>query len=205
MQIAFVSAYRQLSPTEKSFVDAFVADLEHKAAMNGERLLEMLRRPVSAPDARTAELLCRQLVQAAIAERVREIADSMALSAHRILKETAAIAFSSIGNYMEVGQDGVPLFNLSQCTPEQLSAIQSIEIVDNYQTGKRTFKFKMHDKIAGLQMFMRHAGLLDADNPHWRAEQARSVNPAVAGEPLGLPAAANDAEAADAYSRMING
>lgn len=202
MEIAFASAYRQLNPTEKSFVDGYVADLEAKAAQSGERLLELLRRPVKPTDARSIDMLTRQLVQAAIAERVREINEVMSLSAHRVLKELGAISFASIQNYMRIDEWGVPVFDLSKCTPEQLSAIASIEIVDNVMTGKRTFKFKMHDKIAGLQMFMRYMGLLDEDNQHWRAEAARSID---ASAPKALPAAANDAQAADAYARLIGG
>lgn len=192
--VSFVSAYRQLQPAERAFVDAYVTRIEREAAQNGERISNVLHRPVPASVVQASGgMLQRPLVVAAISERINDLASAAELSAMRILKEWSALAFSSVGDYMEIGQDGQPYFNFEACTPEQLSAIQSIEIEEG--RAGRKFKFKLHDKTTALTALSKWAGLLDPDNPVYRQYNAR-------------PAANSNVtidNAADAYSKMING
>lgn len=198
--ITFTSAYRQLRPAEKTFVDNYVTDVENKAAAANERISNALSRPV-APDvvARADGMLDKPMVRAAIAERITEIAAASELTTHRVIKELRAIAFSSLGDYMEVGEDGMPYFGFTKCTPEQLSAIASIEM-EELPRGGRKMKFKLHDKIAGITNLMRYMGLLDPDNPHWKADNAKTVE----GVPA-IHADASDEDAGNEYARMING
>lgn len=196
----FASAYRQLRPAEKAFVDAYVADTERTAARANERISNALYRAIPAHVVEASRgMLEKPLILAAITERINELSAQSELTVHRVIKELMAVAFCSVGDYMQVGEDGQPWFDLTKCTPEQLSAIQSIEIEDSPRTGARKFKFKLHDKLAGIDKLARYMGLLDADNPHWRAEQARPVGPTALSADTTLDAAA------DAYSAMING
>lgn len=196
----FASAYRQLRPAEKAFVDAYVGDIERDANRANERISNALHRPIPPHIvAQSRGMLDKPLVLAAITERVTDIAAQSELTVHRVIKELMAVAFCSVGDYMQVGEDGMPWFDLTKCTPEQLSAIQSIEIEETPRTGARKFKFKLHDKLSGIDKLARYMGLLDADNPHWRAEQARPVNGGM------LPDHATLEQAGDAYSAMING
>lgn len=198
--ISFASAYRQLRPSEKAFVDAYVADAEREAARNHERISLALYRAIPAHVIEASRgMLEKPLVVAAISERITDLAAQAELTVHRMVKEMMGIAFSSIGDYMQVGEDGMPWFDLTKATPEQLAAIQSIEIEETPRTGSRKFKFKLHDKLGGMKMLADYMGLLKADNPHWNAEQARSVAPAA------LAADTTTDGAADLYSQMING
>jgi hypothetical protein len=202
--IGFASAYRQLRPAEKSFVDAYVADIERTAARNGERISLALYRAIPADVvAASRGMLDIPLVRAAIAERINEIAAASELTIHRVIKEWMAIGFASIGDYMQIGEDGQPYFDLARCTPEQLAAIKSIEIEESgdgmSRAAKRKFKFVLHDKLGGLEALSKYMGLLERDNPHWRAEQPRERVPA------SLPASVSIDEAANRYAQMING
>ena len=193
--VEFSSAYRQLRPSERTFVDGYVSDLETKAVRTGEKLHMLLTRPIQVDD-RSAEYLGLSLVRAAIAERVRELQEEMELSVYKTLKELRSLAYSNIGNYMEIGEDGQPYFDLARCTPEQLAAVKSIEIEERPNMSRK-FKFVLHDKVAALDKTMKYQGLLDDD--HWRSENAKTVKAET------LTADATDDEAADLYARMING
>lgn len=207
----FASAYRQLSAPEKQFTDGFVAVLETRAVRAARRIIELLDEPMQRPaDEREAMMLERPLVRAAIAERVKDIQDAADLTAYRVLKELSAIAFSNLADYLDtdsVTNDGriynLINFDLSKCTREQMSAVQSID-VEYDKTGMvaTKVKFKLHDKVAGLDRFMRYMGLLDPDNPHYRSEAAKIVGKK---EPLGLPAHTTQSQAADAYAQFIEG
>lgn len=196
--IAFTSAYRQLRPSERVFVDAYVTNVENEAAKNNERISNALYRPISAETVEASRgMLERALVRAAIVERINEIAAGAELTVHRVIKELRAIAFSSVGDYMQVDEDGSPYFDFTKCTPEQLSAIQSID-TERGRDGQIKFKFKLHDKMAGIDKLMRYMGLLDTDNPHWRADNVRPVGSAA------LAGNVTDAQAAEKYARMID-
>lgn len=204
--ISFASAYRQLRPTEKAFVDSYVADVEREANRRAERISNALHRAI--PDhviEASRGMLERPMVRAAITERINDLAAASELTVHRVIKELMGVAFSSVGDYMNVGEDGQPWFDLAKCTPEQLAAIKSIKIEetgggDLSRPSRRKFEFVLHDKLAGIKMLADYMGLLERDNPHWNAEQARPISDRAA-----LPASVTQDGAADMYSQMING
>jgi len=203
--IGFASAYRQLRPAEKVYVDAYVADTERTAARNGERISLALHRAIPAQIIEQSRgMLDIPLVRAAIAERINDLAASSELTVHRVVKELMAIAFSSVGDYMQIGEDGMPYFDLARCTPEQLSAIKSIEFEQTGGDGgfsrptKSKFKFVLHDKLGGIDKLATYMGMLERDNPHWRQDQPRPIGQS-------LPGAATNDDAANAYAQMING
>lgn len=201
----FASAYRQLRPAQKAYVDAYVSDAEREANKRGERISNVLHRAIPADVIEASRgMLDNPLVRAAIAERINELAAASELTVHRVIKELMNLSFSSIGDYMEIGEDGQPYFDLAKCTPEQLAAIKSIEVEETgdgmSRPKRRKFKFQLHDKIAGIKMLGDYMGLLQADNPFWRMETARPVT-----DQGGLPASISDDSAADLYASMING
>lgn len=202
----FVSAYRQLSAAEKQFTDGFVGALETRAVKASRRIIELLddSDPLGHP------FLERPLVRAAIAERVREIQDAADLTAYRVLKELSAIAFSNINDYMLADSERIEGHNvnfiswdLAKCTREQMGAIQSIKVeYDASGLIVKKLEFKLHDKVAGLDRFMRYMGLLDPENPHYRAENAKI---ACKKEPLALAVGTTQTQAANAYAQFIEG
>ncbi len=196
--IDFQPAYWQLEPMERKFCDGYVRDIETIADKTGCRLLAALQAPYPLElDNRARSMLARPLVRAAIAERIRELSDLYDISVYRTLKELTAIAYSNIGNYIEVDQFGVPDIKLDKCTPEMLSAIKSFEIEDKPRGGRKV-KFQLHDKLSALANVMRYQGLLGDDNTHWKqAEQSIKQKPA------NLPANVDDDEAANAYAKLL--
>jgi hypothetical protein len=201
--LLFASAYKQLTPAERSFVDGCVREMEDAAHRAGQRISMALNRPIPAEIVeRSRGMLERPMVTAAITERINELAARQELTVERMINEMKAIALCSIGHYMHVDDDGSPVFDLSRCTPEQLAAIKSIHVEEQgdglTRPLKRTFKIILHDKIAGMKMLGEFMGILQPDNPHWKAELARAAAPM-------LPEGATAQQAGDAYAAMLDG
>lgn len=192
-QISFETAYRQLQSAEREFVDNFVENIELVADREKVRLETVLYRPLpSNLDARAASMLSRSMVRAAITERVKELAEAAELSVYKTLKELRAIAYSNIAHYMKIDDFGEPSFDLSGCTPEQLSAIKTIKIEETLRG--RKLEFVLHDKMAALSMVAKHQGLDTADDDIWTPKPA-SVKP--------LAGNISDDDAAALYARSL--
>lgn len=196
--LGLISAYKQLRPLERMFVDAYLADLENDARAAGRRVVEHL----ASKDAKrhtekwyADKLMAQPLVRAAITERIEEMTRKMELSAYVVLREVANIAKSTMADYISFDGLGDPQFQLSKCTPEQLSAIQSIEVEENTFTGKKKTKFKLHPKLQALDMLMKHLGLYADDNAQ--------RSPGMPVGPMTINQDASTAQAADLYARTL--
>lgn len=203
--ISFASAYRQITPTERAFVDGFVADAERQAERANERISLALHRPITkAVHEASRGMLDRPLVRAAISERINDLAAAAELTPRRIVKEWMAIAFSSMSDYFEVGPDGMPRFNFATVTPEAMRAIKSIK----YETGgtgrdpfgqpKHKLEITLHDKLSAMDSLTKFMGMYQPDNPYWRAESATPVVNAA------LPSNTTVTQAAEQYAAMLN-
>lgn len=196
--IMFESAYRQLSQIERAFVDAYISAIEKYAVRTGERLTSALNACPAPSHPKSRELLSMALVRAAISERIRDLSESMELNVYRTLKELRSMAYSSIGHYIEINDDGEPSFNLAGCTPEQLSAIKTIKIRERTDNKNdittKEFEIVLHDKPAMLKDVMRYHGLLN-DDTHWKTVVAEVNAENAAFETID--------DAANLYAKMI--
>lgn len=198
--ISFATAYRQLRPSEKAFVDAYVQDVERAAQRANERISLVLYRGIDpAVVAASGGMLERPMVLAAISERINQIAADNELTGHRVIKEVMAMAFSNLGDYGDAAEDGTWSWDLAKCTPEQLSAIKTIKVEYDPRNPNmvRKQEITLHDKMGAIDKLMQYMGLNQADNPHWRDDNAR---PATAAITDNMPVNA----AGDLYGSMIN-
>ena len=198
-QIVVISAYRQLDKTERKFVDGFILHCEQYAVKNGERISNALHRDISASFVNeTRGLLSRPIVQAAIAERINDLAAQTELTSHKIIKELSAVAFSSLEHFMTFDKYGLPDYDFTKATPEQLSALSAWEEIP-MQFGGKKYKFKTHDKLKAIELLMKYMGLLQADNNAYNVYSTpNAVNSNVAENHT-------VADAANSYSALING
>jgi hypothetical protein len=174
-------------------VDDYVRKLERTADREQQRLSNYLQMAV--PDdvyEASNGMLDRPMVTAAITERVTEITAANELTPSRLIKEYTAIAFSSMGDYIEVDGGGNPSLTLEQCTPEQLSAIKKVQYEENTK-GARRLVIELHDKLKSMDTLAKYMGMVEPDNPHWRANNATPV----------IDHAASVAQAADAYAALL--
>lgn len=186
----FLTAYKQLEPSERSFVDGFVFDCEisaRKAGLNLTQYLETFNVD-NLPYSQT-RMIERQIVRAAIVERAQEIAAAGEISVDRWLKEISTIAFSSLENYFDNADDPKP--DLSKCTPEQWAAISAYDF-ERAQYGDK-IKIRMHDKLKALEMYGKYVGAMLDDG---KASNRKTIDHV-------LPVGISEQNAADIYARMI--
>jgi hypothetical protein len=193
-----LSAYRHLTAAQRAFVDSYVQECEREAMARNERLSLYLHRPVVIDQSRYLTL---PMVQAAIVERISTLAAASELSVNRLIKELTCIAFSNIKDFLDLGDEGWPKFDLSKATPEQWAAVKSIEIeeVDGTlsRAPKRKIKITTHDKLAAAKMLTDYTGVSKPDNPYWAADKP------VEAEQLAIPANMSPDAAGELYASMI--
>src|SRR5215469_413807 len=156
--LGLVSAYKQLRPLERMFVDAYLADLENDARAAGRRVVDYLASQEAkrhSPKWYADKMMQQPMVRAAITERIEDMTRQMELSAYKVLKEVSNVAMSTMANYFEFNAAGDVQMTLDKCTPEQLAAISSIEI-EELPNGTKKTKFKLHSKMQALDMLMKH-------------------------------------------------
>lgn len=198
-QISFESAYRQLMPAEKQFVDGYVDALEKASERAKEGIRVTLRRPIPADVlAASHGMLERPLVIAAIVELVEEIASASELNVGRVIKHVNALAFSNISDYWVLGPDGLPTFDFSKATPMQLAAIKAVDRKIDLKSGKSETKVTLHDKPGPLFKYLEMFGLTEPDNPHIRLYAQRPAS-----GPVGAVADNSNVAMAESYARLL--
>lgn len=191
MAIQFVSAYRQLTAVEKSFVDEYVSALERESERTGRRISDFIGQAVEVTEENT--LITRPMVTAAITERLTKIATDRELNPSRIIKEYINMAFSNLNDYMKLDDWGNPIYDLTKCTPDQLAAVKKLKYERSAQ-GSERLDFELYDKKGALDTLAKMVGLLEPDNALIRSEMSATV----------IDSTATTQEAAEAYARMLN-
>lgn len=158
------AAYPRLKPVEKAFVDAYVSHLGASARSAGKAITEVLGTQVDNSE-RANAMLQKPHVQRAIHERANEIALKFNVEANSVVKEVANIAFANMSNYLHITDGGDPYIDLSNCTFDQLAAIQEVTVED-FTEGRgddardvRRIKLKLHPKLDALEKLMKYLQL----------------------------------------------
>lgn len=110
-------------------------------------------------------------VQAEIERRWAEVRARYDVTYDRVVAEIAKVAFSNIGDYGEVQEDGSILFNFGEVDAVQMAAIGEITVesfIDHYEEDEdgnklpvrvKRVRVKPWNKMQALEQLMRHAGL----------------------------------------------
>jgi phage terminase small subunit len=138
--------WRQGPKREAAFIEQYLID------MNGAAAARRAGYPGRSANVRSAELLAKPHVKAEIDARIAARAVRTGIDAERVLKETEAIAFSSIDHYL-VDEDGV--VTVAPGAPANaMSAIQSIKRKQN-EWGVEV-EIKLWNKPEVLKLAGRH-------------------------------------------------
>lgn len=106
-------------------------------------------------------LFANPKVAKAVADAMAARAQRVELNADMIVAELKKIAFANVSKYIYVNAKGQAEVNLSKMTVEDAAVINEIRVEDidsGRRTGRRTI-FKLHDKIAALQLLGKHLGM----------------------------------------------
>jgi phage terminase small subunit len=151
-----------LTPQQERFVAEYLIDLNATQAA--------IRAGYSAKTAQQqgARLLLNVVIGQAVAAGKAKQLETAGLSAARVLEELRRLAFSDVRHLFDATGNLLPLSDL---TPEQSSAIASIEvIIKNAKAGDGVtdtiHKLRVWDKTRALEMLSKHFGLLTEKVEH---------------------------------------
>lgn len=157
-------AYDLLDSDERDSVDDYLTYVLADAKRNNERIALSLERPIPTDIVkRSRGILLRPVVRAAMAEVIQERANQQDLNPTRVINEYAAIAFSSMADYIQHGDFGSMSIDITKCTPAQLAAIKTIKESPGLHGTK--LEVVLHDKLIALGKLAELMGLVNSDAP----------------------------------------
>ena len=107
------------------------------------------------------ELVTNRNVREAIAARCATTSAAARITSDRVLAQITAIAFSSIGDVMSWGPNGVTIKDSSELTAAQIASISEIAST-TLPNGKVRVRVKFHNKLAALDSLVK---ILLLDDP----------------------------------------
>lgn len=111
----------------------------------------------------------RLLGNVKVRKRVEELKAAGAaraeVSIEKVLRELSLIGFANMRDYIRIGDDGDPYFDMSELDRDQAAVISEL-VVEDFKDGRgedardvRRIKFKLHDKRAALVDLGKHLGM----------------------------------------------
>ena len=141
----------RLTARQRRFVEEYLIDLNGTAAA--------LRAGYSARSARHhGNNMVRNpgLVQDAIQAAIKERSERVGVTADRVVKELASIAFADLRDTMTWGVRGAKMKRSTNLSPEAAAAVAEVVVTNGRVT---THRVKLHDKGRALEMLARHLGM----------------------------------------------
>ena len=136
----------ELTPKQLRFCDEFPIDL------NGTKAAKRAGYSPKGADVRASELLGNRKVRSEIDRRLAKMSKDAGITAQMVVEEFGKLAFSNMGDYIKIGEDGLPYVNFKDLTKDQQAAISEVT-VDSYKEKGGTkprdiikVKFKLADK-----------------------------------------------------------
>jgi len=145
--------------TGKSF-EGVLDDVGHIDRQMAFAALSEAGHPSAAPSGQQAK------VDGAVREAMRARSKRTGITADRVLRELAELAFSNIFDFLKVHSDGSVSIDLSRGTRDQAAAIHDV-VVKGYAEGSgeeapkaKLTRIAMCDKLKALELLARHLGML---------------------------------------------
>jgi phage terminase small subunit len=165
-----MSEGKKLNPREQCFVNEYLVDLNVTQAS-----IRAGYKPRSAA-VRGSVLLKKVHVKEAVRKAMAERAERTQITADRVLREYARIAFADIRKYTRRTRRGLKLRPVERLSDDDAAAVAEIA-GGSRKTGPRV---KLHDKKGALDAIARHLGLFgvrraSGESPAEAADRAREL------------------------------
>jgi len=165
-----MSEAKRLTPRQKRFVQEYLVDL------NGKRAAMRAGFSENHADACGARLMRDPAVRKAVDDAMAARSKRTQITADRVLREYARIAFADIRNFAVPDEHGLALKSLAELSADDAAAV--VELTSGSKT-KRP-KLRLHDKKKALDSIARHLGLFGrrgptGESPAAAADRAREL------------------------------
>lgn len=187
-----LTAYDQLRPSQRVFVDVFCAtDSPIKAIMEAQPGITK-----QVANVRAHEMLRNNLVQAAIADKMRKAAEKYEITLERTVAEIAKIAYFNIDDVMFINSRGRLEFR-EGVTREQMAAVAGFDVkqIGAGENAEMVVVAKFHDKNSALDKAMKYLGA------YQNADMNVTINNNV--DNRSVTVNMSDAEAAEMYAKSL--
>ena len=161
-----MSSRRKLTPRQQRFVEEYLIDVNASQAA--------IRAGFSNKESGScgARLLRHPVVGEAVRQAMADRSARTGITADRVLREYARIAFADIRNFTAKGTKG--LKTVAELSDDEAAAVQELT---GHGEGARV---KLHDKKKALDALARHLGLFrrgqePAESPSAAAERIREL------------------------------
>jgi len=140
---------------------------EYLVDLNGKRAAIAAGYSERSAEVTASRLLRKPRVQKLIRKLMNRRAEKLELTAEKVLKELARLAFANMTDYIEIGPDGSARVDFSRVNRDKGAAIQEVDIDEyrrknpsrpTFETIKR-IKFRLADKGQNLERLGRHLKL----------------------------------------------
>lgn len=147
-----------LAPIHAKFVIAYLGE----ANCSIPRAAEI----IGVSDSRARGFFARPDVAEAIRRQQQRASERMDVTRERIINELAKLAFASMGDFVRIDDNGLPVLDLSAVSKDQLSAVEALQYTDDLIPGKkgeagvlkRRVQFKLHNKRDALVDLLKQMG-----------------------------------------------
>lgn len=159
------SAYDLLEVLERVEVDKYVQYAINEQHRKRERIVHAIHLPIPSEHVRRSRnALSKPLVRAAIAEKLNEAAAEQDVSPDRIIREHQNLAFSNIGDYIQLGNFGditvKPIYEIERTKMQAVKKLVTIPTPYGIRT-----EIVLHDKQSSLKVLTELVGLVAPDTP----------------------------------------
>jgi phage terminase small subunit len=154
-QRAVTTVDAPLTDKQRRFVAEYLVDLNATAAYLSAGYAPST---MAVANSAASELLSLPKVQIEIHRRQAQVDRSLGISAERIERQSARIAFSDIRDIVDIHPDGTATVKpTSEWSDAAAAAVASITITE--YKGQTKVTVKLHDKLAGLEQLYKRQNL----------------------------------------------
>jgi phage terminase small subunit len=143
-----------LNERQQRFVEEYLIDLNATAAY---RRAGYQPKSEKAATANSSRLMANDSIKAEIRKRRRQQSRETRITANRVLKELALIAFSRLRDYGKWNAGGFFINDSGRLPYDKDKAVAEFSQTRTASGGST--KFKLHDKVAALKLLGEHLGL----------------------------------------------
>lgn len=184
-----------LTPRQQRFVD------EYRLSLNATQAAIKAGYSAKTAKAQGSRLLTNVAIQKNLVEHRKKTSARYEISLERLLKETASIAFSDIGDYLDWKDGTVTLRKESAKNGRARRAIASIKEA-MHEEGGADVQVKLHDKMRAIEFLGKYLGVFDSKASMLDINPAAAVTTQIKFEIIGCDGMALDAIAEQANRFM---
>jgi phage terminase small subunit len=148
----------KLTDQQERFCQEYMKDL------NGTQAAIRAGYAKNSAQEQSSRLLSKDMVQHRLESLMNKRAKKTGITAERVLKELASIAFANMGDVATWNESGVTFKESSELSSKQMASVA--EVVEHTNSHGGSLKIRQHDKVKALELLGKHLKLYTDKTEH---------------------------------------